>query len=441
MKKLYFVLLLCLSSVSWSQPVANVGATTTYQYIWNTLNGIPTATVQPVNLGPQSYNLHNYGVNADGSIGVTGHSGFRPSQGGGIVVDVASTVSKPTVVGAVSRFLGKVAYPLTVGIAAYDFAKEMGYLLDNSSGQLVVKKNDPSVCSVAPCYEYVTTYGPGFHSSSADASCRAAAAYYASLFPQFNPVYAGSSETICNVNRSQYGPIQLSITHPSIAPVSAVLLASTLQELADAIAAKSGWPTSSALARTFNDALKSGETAQTENPVVSGPASSPGAPTAKSVNTTNNTTSTTTNTNNYNYAGPSVKVTNVTNTVVINNTTGSTVSDTTDTKDEPPKDSATDTDLPAQVELYKRKYPDGLTGVWNTKKAELLQTPLLQLTGNMMPTIGTSAGYPSWPIPIVVGRWNFGIYDVSPASYVWDFLKVCVILGSLFLARALIFGG
>jgi hypothetical protein len=91
--------------------------------------------------------------------------------------------------------------------------------------------------------------------------------------------------------------------------------------------------------------------------------------------------------------------------------------------------------------LYTPKYPDGLSGVWTTSKATLMQSGLLQLTSNLTPTIIGTGGYPVFTVPVVIGKWNFGSYDVSPPGMVWDFLRVCVMVSALFLCRALIFGG
>lgn len=95
----------------------------------------------------------------------------------------------------------------------------------------------------------------------------------------------------------------------------------------------------------------------------------------------------------------------------------------------------------AEPELYSRKYPDGLAGVWNTRSAQMASSPLVQLTTGLQPTIANGAGYPVWNVPLTIGKWSFGTYDVSPPPLVWDFLKVCVMVSALFLARALIFGG
>lgn len=446
MKKIVLLLLAFWASVSWSQPVRPAGPLSMSEYLWYKASGNPNAEIRPMVLGPGNTGNHAYFVNPDGSIGAKARTPYAPSRGAPIVLDVASTVPKSNVLGAVGRFLGKSAAafsgPLMIGVAAFDFAAEAGFLVTKGPDRLHFFKDeyaadcdysglgrsgitgasnstpyDTAKAQLCPdsryvCLDVVTYPSPGF--------CR----------QQIQPIYQGTKQAIFDWRTSKVisSTSQKEFSH---------------QEFLDEIASKSGWPPSSALARTLDDALKDGETVDTTNPTLSGPATSPGTPTIKTVNTTNNTTTTTNNTNNYNYDGPNIKVTNVTSFTVTNNITNETVSEeTTEQEEEPePEDVAEDTPLADIPTLYERQYPDGLTGVWNDKKAELLETPLLQLTTNLMPTIATTGGYPYWPIPVVIGPWNFGTFDASPASYVWDFLKVCVILGALFLARALIFGG
>lgn len=194
-------------------------------------------------------------------------------------------------------------------------------------------------------------------------------------------------------------------------------------------------------ARAVQTLLDNGADINPGNPTITGPSSVVGPST-----TTNNPDGSRTVTNTtYNFSTAGNTVTNTSN--VTTSTTYNTdnsvrsVSTTTEAPKEQDNAKAVDQAMPDQPTLYKRKYPDGLTGVWTAQKTALMATPLLQLTSSMNPTIVGSGGYPSFPIAVVVGPWNFGSYDASPPGFVWDFLKVCVIVTALFLARALIFGG
>lgn len=127
----------------------------------------------------------------------------------------------------------------------------------------------------------------------------------------------------------------------------------TREQLENAIAAKSGWPTSSSLGSAAKNALDSGEVAQAEPEFLAGPASSPGEKTT----TTNpdGTTTTTTTTNNYVYNGPNVTVT--TTTVTQNyNTQGAPTGNPTVTTKQPAQPA--EAPKPDPEKDLCQKYPD-----------------------------------------------------------------------------------
>lgn len=105
------------------------------------------------------------------------------------------------------------------------------------------------------------------------------------------------------------------------------------------------------------------------------------------------------------------------------------------------KVEVTDKPLPDQPKLYEPKYPDGITGVWNSKIQEIKATPLFNLAPSLLPNV--SAGTcPSWKVDLSIDGWtNAGLQDVSPPCWVWDVAKLVIIASALLLARRLIFGG
>lgn len=105
------------------------------------------------------------------------------------------------------------------------------------------------------------------------------------------------------------------------------------------------------------------------------------------------------------------------------------------------KVEVTDKPLPDQPKLYEPKYPDGITGVWNSKLQEIKATPLFNLAPSLLPNV--SAGTcPSWKVDLSIDGWtNAGLQDVSPPCWVWDVAKLIIIASALLLARRLIFGG
>lgn len=421
-----------------------------------------TGGTHPYSLGGNTYTFsgaqanaanaakYSYAPAANGAIYTTNVTSIPGASGGAAVpVTVKGSISKAAAAAALGRFAlkatGVIGF-IGLGVGLYDLGKELGFTLSDNNGALGVTQSviDPALCYAAPCYKW--PHQAGGYTESKSVASRAWCDYY--RYPNTSctfVVQSDPSQIIYYVTATGYGTansgVRYGVSGGSV--LSPNNTPSTPQAFTDAVAAKSAWPPESAIARAVRDAVKSGESVAVDPVGVTGPATSPGPRTV-----TNNGTSTTTSqtTNNYNYSGNTVSVTNITTSSTVNNTSGATEAQTTTTTEpvaEPIEeaDSASDTPLVSMPTLYVRKYPDGLTGVWNTKKAELLATPLLQLTSNLQPTIAAPSGYPSWPISVVIGHWNFGTYDVSPASYVWDFLKVCTIIGALFLARALIFGG
>lgn len=180
---------------------------------------------------------------------------------------------------------------------------------------------------------------------------------------------------------------------------------------------------------------------------VEGPAQSPTSTTT--TQTTQQTSSgtqtlTTTNTTviNYTYSGDTITV-NQTTTSVTRNEAGDVVSSTTTNGTPEAVDEApTDTPLPPVPDLYVRKYPNGMEGIYDEYKDQLKNTSLVQLAKQLMPNIGDGGTCPSWPINLNFATWApYGVHDVAPPCWIWDVAKAILILSALLLARALIFGG
>lgn len=105
------------------------------------------------------------------------------------------------------------------------------------------------------------------------------------------------------------------------------------------------------------------------------------------------------------------------------------------------KVEVTDKPLPDQPKLYEPKYPDGITGLWNSKLQEIKATPLFNLAPALLPNVSTGS-CPSWKVDLSIDGWtNAGLQDVSPPCWVWDVAKLVIIASALLLARRLIFGG
>lgn len=167
--------------------------------------------------------------------------------------------------------------------------------------------------------------------------------------------------------------------------------------------------------------------AQTSTPVTYN--SSTG--TATSGNPTRTTTTTTVTTN------PDGSTSTSTGTSTTTTATG------TEAPAQTPEEAApSDTPLPAVPELYTRKYPNGMEGIWTDYKDQLKGTSLVSLVGKLMPNVGNGGSCPSWMLNLDLAHWaTFGTHDVAPPCWIWDVAKAILVLSALLLARSLIFGG
>lgn len=436
-----------------SQPVA---APSAFERFMSLSTGAGKQTVQFSSSGTPILSPGVPTVTTDGGLPLAQGSGsLRNPSGNALPVTASARVPAPEVSKAVGRALARSAASLVgvigVGLAIYDLASELGFVLSRSpSGALVVGKTDPTACTVGPCYEYRLTALEAW-SPTYELACRAYITRIASLGQSFGFFSSDSSGTgSCGYyytaaqNPGQVG-YREGYSAQSTAPAAGSQLPSTAQELQDAVAQKAGWPVGSAVRRVIAEDAPA-EKLKVGTATVSGPATSPGTSTVTQ-NTTNNTTKTETTTHQHTYAGPVVTTTTVVVSNTVNNTTGA-VTDNSTTTITPPSEAppepdltASDTALPDQPVLYERKYPTGLVGVWSQKKADLVATPLIGVVASLMPSVGSGGSCPAWNLNLNLGTWNYGAHNVAPPCYIWEWAKFFVIAGALLLARALIFGG
>ena len=302
-------------------PRTNVGSTTTFG---------------PMTADASNAAKFSYGVAANGAVFASTGTSVPTAGGGSVPIGVVGEVPKAGVARAIGRAAAKAFWPIQVGSAIYDVAKEVGFSLSRKPDGSVQVVNDAAPygpaagCYVAPCSLYQITSGS--FSTGWLKTREAAAAATENHFNAIDPankyvlvVRAGTNIVDMGVNGGAPGSSgSLGISVMSVAPTPGPVpdvVPSTMTELENAIAAKSGWPTSSALARALADALKSGEAVSVIPKTATGPSTSPGTSTVTN-NVTNNTTSTSTVTNNHTYAGPSVSTSTTTINSTVNNSTG-----------------------------------------------------------------------------------------------------------------------
>lgn len=108
-----------------------------------------------------------------------------------------------------------------------------------------------------------------------------------------------------------------------------------------------------------------------------------------------------------------------------------------------PVGTITDPSMPPIPELYVRKYPDGITGIWQAKSEAIKQASLFTLAAQLMPTNVVAGTCPSWQLSLNLGpSWaQLGTHEIAPPCWIWDVCKAIIIVSALMLARRLIFGG
>ena len=98
--------------------------------------------------------------------------------------------------------------------------------------------------------------------------------------------------------------------------------------------------------------------------------------------------------------------------------------------------------FPETGELWKKKYPDGISGVLNQKFTAIKSSSLGGLVGQLAPNLPNSGACPSWSFSMNLGqRMNFGGATLSMPCAVWSFVRIVLLITSALVARRLIFGG
>lgn len=100
----------------------------------------------------------------------------------------------------------------------------------------------------------------------------------------------------------------------------------------------------------------------------------------------------------------------------------------------------TDPAFPAIEIPYEQRYPDGIVGVWNTKKSELTGSQFVSSVAGMFPSLSGTGSCPQWRLPINFSFFNYGMGDVSVACWIWDVVGLLMITFACFAARDIIFG-
>jgi len=189
-----------------------------------------------------------------------------------------------------------------------------------------------------------------------------------------------------------------------------------------------------------------------------GPSSQTTPPVSTTATKTNpdgtTTTTTTTVQNKYDYTYTqnnfTYRTTTTTTTTTDGKTTTEVVSDTTDPNTPPFKEPQsedsdepiefTDSEFPQVTPFYEQKYPGGLSGVWNEVSADIGNSAFIGFLKSFVPTFSGSC--PAFGLSFNIASWaNYGAVSFWNMCWIFDFIKIIMLVTAVFTARALTFGG
>ncbi|MDH4569031.1 hypothetical protein E8E95_20310 [Pseudomonas sp. BN414] len=109
-------------------------------------------------------------------------------------------------------------------------------------------------------------------------------------------------------------------------------------------------------------------------------------------------------------------------------------------EEQEPEYTFQDSELPEITPFYEQKYPDGFDGVWNDAKADFENSEFVSFMQSFVPSF--SGTCPSWSMNFAIGALaNFGTIPFQSLCYIFDFIKVIMLVTAVFTCRAIMFGG
>lgn len=246
---------------------------------------IPTTASNPNNLSGWT-KAGNFGV-APTATGVTINADSVVDLGGGKVG--VKIQSRATPGAALGKFFGATVGGLTgigtlwtIGNAAYDLARELNQTISEPTpGSIVVTKDDvgftQSQVDSGAGYFQISQFAPGGGIGTRAVTRTASCDMWAT------PRQGSGSHAVvntsgiwnCNIYASN-GSLQQTYAIDQFGSPSVIQVPSSLQDLENAIASKSGWPTTSKIDDVIKQGLEKNVPLTIDTPSVSGPASVPG---------------------------------------------------------------------------------------------------------------------------------------------------------------------
>lgn len=432
------------------------------QALWDAAVNGKTTTIGGGNGSMQVIRPTTTGTPVRGSGGGVTVTDTMPVPVGGVNVPVSATtnVSKADIAGAVVGC----ATGGVVGCALSSIPLAIAYM--SLSGARVSPSNpqqlelyDTKVCTVAPCYAYQVVGSPAFNGMPTYRSMSAVAQAALELFNAWPSRDATLTEchpevendrVVCSTAETP-NRFRFPLSRADAPPQSPTWYPATPQEVKDALYNNDPPPAIIDELSKYGNIIWPGPSAVTGPSSVTGPKVTSNSTSGNQSSQTISQTSTP-----MTYQGASVTAgnptTSSTTTTTTTNPDGSTstsTSSTTSTTEQgsapetrPEEAAPTDTALPPVPNLYARKYPNGMEGIWGDYKDRLKGTSLVSLVDKLMPNVGSGGSCPSWMLNLDLDQWaRFGTHDVAPPCWIWDVAKAILILSALLLARSLIFGG
>lgn len=294
-------------------------------------NTFPASTVGNVTtfgsgvVGGGNLGSASFGFASDGTVTARGPVTFNGAGVARVTGEIASTVPKLSVARAIGNFAFRVVPVAALAVGLYQLYQELGFGV-NSQGKVT------RPVSTAPGM-WANDYSPFIYASKI-AACDAiwqAVSTRSLVGIMMVPGYNGERCVVKENDGSgviYYSNLMFQASGPAVITQETA----TQQQLEDAIAAKSGWPSNTSLPLALRESLIGGEVVPVQAPIVTGPATSPGERTT--VTNPDGSSTVTNTTNNYTYEGNKVTVT--TTTIIQNfSPTGSPVGSPTTTTSQP----------------------------------------------------------------------------------------------------------
>lgn len=421
------VFLGALYSLQVSAQSANAGDVFSWLYYQNSGNttsvntgGTSANAVRDMGWGPTSASGNN--------VGWKGSSAIRNPSGNPLVVDVVAKT--PGAKAAKLLTAGAKALPLLgTGIAIWEVCKELNFGCEKSpDGSVSVTQSasgtyDPAQKGAgAAALPYCSTYSGLDFGQSCRAFTGSSGMVYSYLSGQVVTDLLNSGCQWLN-NNSPWHHVGCYVTATSSPVVPA-----TLQDLENAIAAKSGWPQSSKIHDALKEsAIATGQQIPLESPTVSGPATSKGTTSTKS-DPAAGTTTTTTTTHNHTYNDNRVTSTVTTSVNVTNNNTGQ--GTTTTTTEEPVNEQSECEKNPSSLNCADLDTPTG--DIPKTEKRITYEAENLGFAGGSCPAdvIRTIGGQ-----QMMLVNWS------QNCNYITSYAKPMILAAATFAALMIIFVG